>query len=115
MLPDSLEGKIRAYLQKVQKERRIGRFPHALIGNMDETPAYFNLVPNQSIDRVGAKSCIIWTTGAEKRHITIVLTVTASGSMLPPMIIFKGKRKLKLRAPEEILVRVQSKAWMDEE
>lgn len=30
-------------------------------------------------------------------------------------VICKGKRNLKLRVPEEILVRVQSKNWMDEE
>ncbi len=30
------------------------------------------------------------------------------------MIIFKGKRQLKLTHPESIVVRVQQKAWMDE-
>lgn len=35
--------------------------------------------------------------------------------MLPPMVIFKGKRQLKLTAPEGVLVCVQAKAWMDEE
>ena len=90
MLPEGLEGKIKVYLLNVHKERKSGRFPNALIGNMDETPAYFDLVPSKSVDRVGAKSCIIRSTGAEKRHITVVLTVTASGSLLPSMVIFKG-------------------------
>ena len=35
--------------------------------------------------------------------------------MLPPIVIFKGKRRLKLTAPEGVLVCVQTKAWMDEE
>lgn len=35
--------------------------------------------------------------------------------MLPPTIIYKGKRRLKLKAPEGVLVCVQEKAWMDEE
>ena len=78
---------MKAYLQKVHKERRNGRFPLALIGNMDETPEYFDLVPGKTIDRVGVKSCVIRSTGAEKRHITVVLTVTGDGSM----VIFKGK------------------------
>lgn len=89
--------------------------PNALIGNMDETPAYFDLVPDKTVDRVGAKSCTIRSTGAEKRHITIVLTVTTNGTMLPPMMIFKRKRCLKLTALEGVLVCVQPKAWMDEE
>ena len=33
MLPANLEGKIRACLQKVQKEGNIGRFPYTLTGN----------------------------------------------------------------------------------
>ena len=39
------------------------------------------------------------------------------GSMFLPMVtvICKGKRNLKLRVPEEILVHIQSKTWMDEE
>ena len=93
-----------SYLQKLQKERKNGRFPTALIGNMDETPVYFNLVPGKIIDRVGVKSCVIRSKGAKKRHITVVLTVAADGTMLHPMVIFKGKQRLKLTAPEGVLV-----------
>ena len=59
-------------------------------------PVYFDLVPGKTIDRV-------------------VLTVAADGSMLPPMVIFKGKCRLKLTAPEGVVVSVQTKAWMDED
>ena len=76
---------------------------------------YFDLVTGKTIDRVGVKSCIIRSTGAEKRHITVVLTVAADDSMLPPMVIFKGKRRLKLIASEGVLVSVQTKAWMDKD
>ena len=113
-LPAGLEGKMKSYLQKVQKERKDGRLPTALIGNVDETPVYFDLVPGKTIDRVGAKYCIIRTTGAEKWHIIVVLTITANGSMLAPIVIFKGKRRWKLTAPEGVLICVQTKAWMDE-
>ena len=73
-LPAGLEDRMKSFLLNVHKERKNGRFPTALIGNMDEMPVYFDLVPNKTIDRVGAKSCIIRSTGAEKRHITVVLT-----------------------------------------
>ena len=114
-LPAGLEGRMISYLQKLQRERKNGRFPNALIGNMDETPVYFDHVPGKTIDRVGVKSCIIRSTGAEKRHIMVVLTVAVDGSMLPHMVIFKGKRRLKLIASEGVLVSVQTKAWMDED
>ena len=102
---------MKAYLHKVQTERRLERFPCAMIGNMDETPVYFDLVPSKTIDMVGTKSCIIRSTEAEKRHIMVVLTITADGSILPPMVIFKGKHSLKLTAPQGVLVCSQEKAW----
>ena len=111
-LPEKLEEWMAAFLSNVQQQRRSGRYPAAMISNMDETPVYFDLIPNKMIDRVGTKSCIVRSTGSEKRHITVVLTVTANGCMLPPMIIFKGKRALKLNVPEGVVVAVQEKAWM---
>ena len=76
---------------------------------MDETPVYFDLVPRKTIDLVGVNSCVIRSTGAEKRHVTVVLSVAADGTMLPPKIIFKGKRRLNLSAPEGVLMCVQDK------
>ena len=72
---------MKAYLHKVQKERRLVRFSSALIGNMDETPVNFDLIPSKTIDKVGAKSCIIRSTGAEKCHVTVVLTLTVLAFM----------------------------------
>ena len=89
-------------------------YPFCFIGNMDETPAFFDLVPNKVVDRVGSKDCRVITTGSEKRHITVVLTVMADGQMPPPMVTFKSKRKLKLTGvPDGMIVAVQEKAWMD--
>ena len=65
--------------------------PMSFIGNMDETPVYFHLVLSKVVDKNEVKSCIVKTTGADKRHITVTLTVTANGEMLAPFIIFKGK------------------------
>lgn len=63
---------------------------HRFLGNMDETPVYFDIVPGKTIERRGRKTVKVRTTGSEKRHITVVLAATASGLFLPPMIIFKG-------------------------
>ncbi len=63
---------------------------------MDETPAYFDVVASKSVDKVGVKQCVIRSTGAEKRHLTVVLTATADGNMLPPLIISRVARQEKL-------------------
>ena len=59
----------------------------------------------------------IRTSGSEKRHVTVVLTVAADGFILPPMIIFWGKTSQTIKdieAPEGFVIVTQEKAWMDE-
>ena len=49
-----------------------------------------------------------------KKHVTVVLSATADGTMLPPMLIFKGKTDKtikKLRIPEGFIVKTQEKSW----
>ena len=53
----------------------------------------------------------------KKKHVTVVLSGTADGTILPPMLIFKGKTDKtikKLRNPEGFIVKTQKKSWMDE-
>jgi len=45
----------------------------------------------------------------------VMLSVAANGDVLPTFVIFKGKRPLKdIKAPSDITVLVQEKAWVDE-
>ena len=64
---------------------RIGKYPHSLVANMDETPAFFDVIP------AGSRECIVRKSGDKKKHVTVVLSATADGTMLPRMLIFKGK------------------------
>ena len=117
-LPAQLESKLEPFYKECARIRRIGKYPLSLIGNMDETPMYFDMVPLKTIAQKGKKSVTIRSSGSEKRHITVVLAVTADGGILPPMIIFKGKtdRTIKnLVVPTGFVVATQEKAWMDEE
>ncbi len=56
---------------------------------------------------------VVRTTGNEKRHLTVVLTVLAHGEVLPTLAIFKGKKQPEL-CEVGVFVRAQAKAWMDE-
>jgi hypothetical protein len=89
-----------------------------MLGNMDKTPVYFDIVPGKVNEVKGKKTMKVRTTGLEKRHITVVLSCMASGGLLPLMIIFKGKtiRCIKgLKATPGVLIAYQKKAWMDGE
>ena len=63
-----------------------------MIGNCDETPIFFNMVPSKTIAKKGGKSIIIKTQDQERCRISVLLTITADGGKLPPLLIFKAKR-----------------------
>ena len=70
---------------------RIRKYPRSLVANMDEMPAFFEMIPAKSICKTGSRECIVRTSGSEKKHVTVLLPATVDGTMLPPMLIFKGK------------------------
>ena len=65
---------------------------------------YFDLVPSRTIEKTVAKDVLVLTTSADKRHLTVVLTVTADGKMPPPMIISKENDEL----PNKYILQVLS-------
>ena len=113
-MPAQLEEKLEKFVTNVQVLREAHSFPDAMIINMDETPLYFDMPCSHSVHRKGCREVRIRSTGADKRRLTIILACTAAGDMLPPMVIFKGKRALKnLHIPAGVVVAVQPKAWND--
>ena len=60
---------------------------------MDETPLFFNMVPNKTITQKGDKSVVIRTQNQEKLRITCILSICGGGVKFPPYIIFKSKAK----------------------
>ncbi len=101
-------------MKNIRALREAHSFQDTMVINMDETPLYFDMPGSHSVHKKGAREVRIRSTGAEKRRLTVILTCTAAGDMLPPMVIFKGKRALKnLRIPPGVVVAVQPKAWND--
>ena len=58
---------------------------------MDETPIYFEMVSNKTIEKIGEKTVTIVTHGSERTRISLLLCISASGEKLPPLLVFKGK------------------------
>ena len=70
-------------------------------------------MPSKCIAKKGDKECVVCSSGSEKKHLTVVLSATADGKMLPPMIIFKVKTDqiiLNLNIPTDFAVKTQEKA-----
>ena len=49
-LPKDLENKISEFRRQVKYVRENGDFPYQVIGNMDETPVYMDMVPSKTVD-----------------------------------------------------------------
>ena len=115
-LPNHLEEKITEFHKFILKQRKQCDFELGQIGNMDETPMCFDLPGNRTIDKKGAKSILIRTTGNEKTHFTVVLACMADGTKLKPMVIFKRQTIPKgEKMPPGVLVHCHTKGWMDED
>ncbi|PKK57283.1 hypothetical protein RhiirC2_721329 [Rhizophagus irregularis] len=56
---------------------------------MDETPVWFDMAGNITVNNKGDKTVHIRTTGNDKNHFTVVLTCSADGTKYPPICIFK--------------------------
>lgn len=91
---------------------------------MEETPIYFEMVNKTAINKIGNKNIVANTLGLEKKKISIILSITASGYKVKPLMIFKGKKgkttEKKLQNLEEVkqkmvVVKCQSEAWCDKD
>jgi hypothetical protein len=88
--------------------------------NMDQTPIPFSYHSNKTLDVKGTKTIHARASTTDTKRVTLAATVTASGKMLPPFLIFKGKPKGRIAQrefssfPAEAHYACQEKAWMDE-
>ena len=95
-LPAELEEKVTSFQRYTINLRKLYGYGLEAIGNMDETPLTFDLPANRTVDTRGTKTVMVKTSGHEKLHFTCVLSVTADGGKLPPLVVFKRK-KIHLR------------------
>ena len=113
-LPDDLEEKITSFQSFVIRARQSKNYSLVNIGNMDETPVWFDMPTSKTVDSVGAKTVLLKTTGHEKTRFTVVLACLADGTKLKPMVIFKRKTMPKDNFPAGVVVHNHPKGWMDE-
>ena len=111
-----MEDNLSVFYEKCAKFSKIGKYPLALFGNMDEMPIFFDMVPNSSFAKKGSKLVTVRTSGCEKKHVVIVITIVACGDILPPMIIFPGKsdHSINLTVRDNLCIVTQEKTWIDE-
>jgi hypothetical protein len=88
--------------------------------NMDQIPIQFSYHSNKMLARKGSNTIHTRASTTDRKHVTLGVTVSTSGKMLTPFIIFKGKPNgcIALQEfgtyPDAGKYACQEKAWIDE-
>ncbi len=82
----------------------------ATIWNMDETPIYFDMPANRTVEIKGTGRVPILTTGHERVRATVVLCCSNKGDKLPINIVVRGEGKAHVL--NGVVVRYQERAWI---
>lgn len=115
-LPEAYTDKLLCFQRYVIQLRKLNNYPLCQIGNADQTPVYFEMPVDTTVNKVGDKTVKIRTAGCEKQRCTVMLTVLADGKKLPPYVILKRKNLPKNESfPPGLIMKAQEKGWMDNE
>jgi hypothetical protein len=88
--------------------------------NMDQTPCYFAMTRKRTLEVVGVKTVHIRTSENDTKRATVAVTIAGDGTVLPSMVVFKGKPNGRIAQtefgtyPTTHYYRCQDNAWMDE-
>jgi hypothetical protein len=114
-LPTYYDEKLVAYQCHIIKLRRKHDYLLGQMGNADETPMFFDMPANTTVDTKGSKSVLVKTTGHEKLRITVMLSVLADGRKLTPFVILRRKNLPKEKLPTRIIFKCYEKGRFTEE
>ena len=117
--PSSLIDKLLSYILQVRRISQGHEYQPSCIIAMDETPVWDDMVLNTTVDRVGASSINLKTTGHEKVLVTVCLSARADGTKLKPFVVFRAAKhetkKLNEDFRHKCTVTTSSNTWMKEE
>jgi hypothetical protein len=89
------------------------------IGNMDETPVWFEMPGKSTLAECREKEIRVTSTGHEKEKLTVTLSAYADGTKLPPLVHLSGVRPPpKNEIPAGVVIYMcgaGKKSWANEE
>lgn len=96
-LPAQTEELLERFRQFIIHLRTVKSFELHNIFNMDETPIWFDMAGNFTINQKGEKTVHIRATGNEKNRFTVVLTFSAGKIFLNNSMLFFNIAKFMVR------------------
>ena len=88
----SLKNKDHGSKRKNRFAAKYNYLPGNIIA-MDETPVWADMVSDTTVDKTGARTITMKSTGHEKCRVSVCLTAKADGSKLKPFIVFKNAKR----------------------
>jgi hypothetical protein len=88
--------------------------------NMDQTPLPFTYNAKKTLEIVGRRTIHVRKSTCDTKRATFAMTVTASGKVLKPLLVFKGRPGGRIEKREfptysnKMVYACQDNAWMDE-
>ncbi len=88
--------------------------------NMDQTPIPYSYHTSRTLALKGTKTIHVRSSTSDTKRATLAATVSGSGKLLKPFLIFKGKTDGRIASkelqsyPDDCFYACQPKAWMDE-
>ena len=86
---------------------------------MDKTSVCNNIVSNTAMDKYGAKSICLKTTGYGKYMVSVCLAAKTDATKLKPFVVFHAAKRESKSLDEEFkfccVVKSYSNAWMNKE
>ena len=89
--PSEMEEIARDFVRVTREKLQMSCRNEDYIINMDQTPVPFSYDPKKTIEVVGRRTIHIRKSTCDTKRATCALTVTASGKMITPLFVFKGK------------------------
>ena len=118
--PDEVKEEAQDFLSEMKK-KVVGphRDKHFII-NMDQTPVYFSMEPSKTLELIGRKTVHVRKSTNDTKRATVAVSITASGIILPSVVVFKGAKNGRIAQnefglyPPGHFYACQKNAWMDE-
>ena len=118
--PSETAGLAQDYVQTIRPKLAQSNRHEDFILNMDQTPVPFTFNAKRTLESVGLRTIHIRKSTSDTKRVTCAMTVSASGRVLTPLLVFKGapngriERNEFVTYPDDIEYACQSNAWMDE-
>lgn len=89
-----VDDRIDKFLNFVIRMRRFRGYATSEIGNIDETPVWFEMPGKSTLAECGEREIRMSSTGHKKEKLTVTLAAYADGTKLPPLVHLHGVRPL---------------------